>query len=354
MTELSTTIRRWLWSRARIVDGLQLALGLGLLWWILRSVAWTDFVAAASMLSAGSIALVVVASLLGMLCQFLTWHAFASAVADYRPGRIAEAELVVRFLNSLLPSRISGRSAAPLVLRHYTGASLADAAAVTTLHTCAYAVLYGLVTILAVVPLAGRLPREILLLVTLAGGAYLAVGGFLLLAGFLPEPILGIANRVGDAGSALPVLGDAVARLFDAVDRTVRTTTEQFRALATRDRSLVAFAIGWFGTPLLFPAVRFWILLSALGHQFEPVTALPLVLLAAYSVTVLPVTPAGVGVTEATAVAVFVALGVPNGVAVPAVLLDRVLGVYLPALAGWYPLATADVDWSLPDDWRGL
>jgi uncharacterized protein (TIRG00374 family) len=57
---------------------------------------------------------------------------------------------------------------------------------------------------------------------------------------------------------------------------------------------------------------------------------------------VLPVTPGGVGVAEAAATAVLVGLGVPGSAAVGVVVLDRAVGVYLPALLGWLPATRFD------------
>jgi hypothetical protein len=53
--------------------------------------------------------------------------------------------------------------------------------------------------------------------------------------------------------------------------------------------------------------------------------------------------PGGVGVAEASATLVLVSLGVGEGAAAAVILLDRVLGVYLPALLGWVPAARVDL-----------
>jgi uncharacterized protein (TIRG00374 family) len=79
------------------------------------------------------------------------------------------------------------------------------------------------------------------------------------------------------------------------------------------------------------------------GVTVQPAILLPLYLVTAYSVTLLPLTPGGIGVTEATATAVFVSLDVPSAVIIPVIFLDRFLGVYLPALVGWYPSLDMDL-----------
>ncbi|QLH81356.1 hypothetical protein [Halosimplex pelagicum] len=66
-------------------------------------------------------------------------------------------------------------------------------------------------------------------------------------------------------------------------------------------------------------------------------------LVTAYSVTVLPLTPGGVGVTVVSATAVLLALGVAPELAPVVVLVDRTFGVYLPAVIGWLPAANVDL-----------
>jgi hypothetical protein len=96
-------------------------------------------------------------------------------------------------------------------------------------------------------------------------------------------------------------------------------------------------------TLVLTPGLRTVLLLGAVDATVTPVWLVPVALVVAYSVTVLPVTPGGVGVSEVSATLVFVALGVPTEAAVVVVLLDRVVGVYFPALLGWFPAARVDL-----------
>ncbi len=67
------------------------------------------------------------------------------------------------------------------------------------------------------------------------------------------------------------------------------------------------YAVGWAVDLVLAPGVRVGLLLGSFGVAFEPLVALPLYLLVAYTVTLLPLTPGGIGIAEATATAVFVA-----------------------------------------------
>jgi uncharacterized membrane protein YbhN (UPF0104 family) len=55
-------------------------------------------------------------------------------------------------------------------------------------------------------------------------------------------------------------------------------------------------------------------------------------------------------VAEVSALYVFVALGVPEAAIVSAILIDRFLGVYLPALVGWVPMMNVDLGRLLQDE----
>jgi uncharacterized protein (TIRG00374 family) len=94
---------------------------------------------------------------------------------------------------------------------------------------------------------------------------------------------------------------------------------------------------------MVFPALRVWLLLTALSGEFSPVVLLPVVLVLAYSVTVLPLTPGGVGVAEASATLVLTQLGVGAELAAAVILVDRSFGVYLPALLGAVPMGQLDL-----------
>jgi uncharacterized protein (TIRG00374 family) len=78
-----------------------------------------------------------------------------------------------------------------------------------------------------------------------------------------------------------------------------------------------------------------WVIINAFGVA-SPLVFFPLYMIVSYSVTILPLTPGGVGVAEASATLVLGALGFPLEILVPAILLDRTVGVYLPAVLGWY------------------
>lgn len=332
-------------SRRAALKTLQYAIGVGLLWWLVRTIQWGSLLETAARLSTWSLIVVLAASLAGMVAQFGTWHALAAPVSRYPISRIVQVDLVIRFVNSLLPSRVSGRSLAPIAVRHYLGASWADATAVAMVHTGLYALCYALVTVVGILVGRGLFPTRLLALLTLAGLLYLGTGALIVLAGIAPEPLLRVLGGIQSVGERVPVIGGKVAGWLDSLDGLVRNASSSFGRLVSAPLPVTGFVVGWIGAVVLFPSIRFGVLLSAFGLEFEPLILLPVYLITAYSVTVLPITPAGLGITEATATAVFVALGLSPEVAVATVLIDRLVGVYMPALAGWYPFVRTDL-WS--------
>lgn len=332
-------------TRRIAIGGLQYGIGLAALAWLLGQVEVSRLADLLAAVEAATVVGLVVATAVGLVARFYTWHVLIDRVQRADLAAAAGIDLVVNFVNQLLPSRLSGRAAAPLVLRGRTGMGYSEAVAVAGVHTGLYAVLYG-AGALAGLGLAlgsGRLSAGLAALLALTTGLYLAAGAFVLLAGTK----MGVADRaVGALGGAigrLPAVGNRLAAPVRSLPEFTAESAGWFRALTTDPRVLLPYAAAFAVALLVAPGVRVWLLLEGFGAGFSPALALPLYLLVAYSVTLLPITPGGIGISEATATAVFVALGVPAATIVPVVFVDRFLGVYLPALAGWYPSVRLDV-----------
>lgn len=332
-------------ARQVAITAVQYAIALLALAWLVSQVELQTVWARLTSLAAPTVAVVLGVSLLGALAQFATWQTVLSPMGTVRFRTAASISVVVNFVNQLLPSRLSGRLAAPFVIRSKTGLSYADAAAVSGVHTGIYAVLYGGASTLGLLAIGLiEVPRLGLLgLLGISTLLYFVAGGTVLLAGSnlaILDPVVGWLGR---AASHLPAVGDTLAeRIHGLTDFTAASTTA-FRALAVDGGVWLRYGLAWAVVLLVVPAIRVWVMLTAFGVAFEPAALLPLYLVTAYSVTLLPLTPGGVGVTEATATAVFVSLGVPSAAIVPIVFVDRLFGIYLPAVIGWYPAARLDL-----------
>lgn len=321
---------------------LQYAVGVGLLAWLLATV---DLGAVASLLSrldARTVAALLAVTVTGLGARFYTWHAVIDPLEPVRYRAAASVDLIVLFVNQLLPSRITGRVAAPFVVVAETGASRADAAAAAGVHTGMYAVYYGAVSLVGLALAADRLRTGLVVVLALSTGLYIGAGAVVLLAGTFPAPLERLVAWAARLARPIPVVGERVGAVERRLSEFVAASTASFGELTAAPGVWARYAVGWSGSVVLAPGIRIWLLLSGFGVVFQPAPLLALYLVTAYSVTLLPLTPGGIGVTEATATAVFVALGVPAGAAVPVVVLDRFLGVYLPALVGWYPSVRLD------------
>lgn len=315
----------------------QYAIALAALAWALSQTDPAEVATLFAGLDAVTIGALLAVTVAGLLARFYTWQATVRPIEHMDLRTAGSVDLVVNFVNQLLPSRLTGRLAAPFVLRSKLGLSYADATAVLGIHTALYALLYGAVALGGFALAVRRLPIGLALLLALSIGLYIAAGVSVLAVGTNLKRFDWLVSGTTRLVGRLPRIGDSLAeRANDAVTFT-SDSRDGFRRLAGDSGVWGRYAVGWLGAMVLAPGMRVWLLLAAFGVSFEPVALLPIYLVMAYSVTLLPLTPGGFGVTEATTTAVFVALGVPSAAIVPVVFADRFLGVYLPALAGWYP-----------------
>lgn len=332
----------------------QYTVGILALVWVVTQVKWSEAFALLSDLSYTVLFIVIGITVLQVLCQFSTWHVLINRFARTSFKTAASVKLTVTFINQLFPSRLSGRAAAPVVLKNQAGLCYADAVAVSGVHTGLYAVLYGLISLLGVLFLAvtDLLTVSLVGLLLLSTGLYLLAGLLVLIAGTNMHVMNRFVAIVDHLALRIPgtTIGSRLSALIHRVPDFTEDSAESFRSVVGSWAVLGGYALGWIGAQLIGPGVRVWILLTALGAGagIDPVL-FPFYLVAAYSVTLLPLTPGGIGVTEAAASAVFIALGVPSEIIVPVIFIDRFLGVYLPALGGWYPSMQLDLSTKSPD-----
>ena len=329
------------WRRVAL-SALQWVVAVGAFWYVARGVDWSTALAELATLDAVVVLGVLAITAAEFGSRFAMWYGLLNGLAPTDLRTTASVDLVIKFVNHVVPSKASGHSVAPLVVRHYTDADWSEAISVAGLNTGLYAALYGAVALAGLALFAGRVGGGWLVVILLSTAAYLAAGGLVLLAGRRMDAAGRLASRLGGLLGRIPRVGDRLAGVAGALPSFTADSAGVFRRLSATPSVVGTYALGWVGTLMVFPGLRVWLLLTALGGEFSPAVLLPVVLVTAYSVTVLPLTPGGVGVAEASATAVLVALGVAPALAPVVVLLDRTLGVYLPALVGWLPAANLD------------
>jgi uncharacterized protein (TIRG00374 family) len=252
-------------------------------------------------------------------------------------------DLITKYVNYLTPSRAVGVMVTPLLFRHYTDHDWTEAITVAGFQMGLYALLYGTVVLVGLVILYRQLPAALLILVVLSALLYFFVAASITVGGSQLTTFVSLGNRAVAAVSFSKYARKLTSIVRSQIPSFSSDSTEIFRRIATDPSAVFQYSAAWVSTILVLRSIRVWLLLVAFGVDFQPLVLLPVVLVTAYSVTVLPLTPGGIGVAEASATIVLVALGVPNDVAVPVVFLDRFLGVYLTVLIAWYPMLDVDL-----------
>ena len=336
--------------RRRLARGLlsvlQWVLALGAFWYVARDVDWAATAGSLADVSAVVVVAILAVTAVEFCSRFTMWYVLVNGVTGATLATTARVDLVIKFVNHRLPSKASGHSVAPLVLRHYTEVEWTDAVSLAGVNTGLYAALYGTTALVGLAyfgALTGRLASGWLVVVALSTGVYVVAAVLVLLAGRRMDVAGRLVGRLETALEGVPRVGARLADLAGAVPSFTDESATVFRDLSARPGVVVPYALGWVGNLVVCPGLRVLLVLSALGGGFSPELLLGVALVMAYSVTVLPLTPGGVGVAEASATAVLVGLGVPAELAAVAVLLDRTLGVYLPAILGWIPAARLDL-----------
>jgi uncharacterized protein (TIRG00374 family) len=329
--------------RKRLITAVQWGITLLAFWYVARGVSWRETLD----LLAGVDPLILLAvagiTVLEFGARFSQWWVLLNAITPTPLVTVVRIDLVIKFINHIIPSKVSGHSIAPLVVRHYTDSEWSDAVTVSGLKTGLYATLYGLVALAGLGLFVTRLPSGLALVILLSTGLYAVVGILVLLAGRRLELAGSLFAWLEGVFARIPRIGSRLAGLVGKLPSFTEESAARFRDLSSRPSVVLPYALGWAGTLMVFPGARVALLLTGLSGSFTPLYLLPVVLVMAYSVTVLPLTPGGVGVAEASATLVFVSLGVSEELAIAVVLVDRVFGVYLPALLGAVPMADLDL-----------
>jgi len=325
------------------VSALQWGVMLIAVWYVARGVSWRETLGLLAGVEPWILLAVGGVTLLQFCAQFGQWWTLVNAVERTPLSTIVRLDLVIKFINHVIPSKMSGHSIAPLVLRHYTDLEWSDAVSVSGLKTGLYATLYGLFALAGLAVFVTRLTGGLTLVILLSTGLYVTVGVLVLLAGRRLDLAGALFSWLEGAVTAVPRVGGRLATLVGKLPSFTEDSAARFRDLSSRPSVVGLYALAWAGTLVVFPGFRVALVLTGLGGSFGPLVLLPLVLVMAYSVTILPLTPGGVGVAEASATFVFVSLGVSEELAVAVVLVDRVFGVYLPALVGAVPMGDLDL-----------
>lgn len=163
---------------------------------------------------------------------------------------------------------------------------------------------------------------------------------------YVAAALLGLLALFGTAGLfyAFTKGEESVVRVVRAIGRRIpRVGADRLERLLRQagdsvsyvagNRGLLSRAVVWASLNWLLDAASLWSCLAALGHIVDPVE-----LFAAYGIAnvlaVIPVTPGGLGIVEASCASLIVSFGVPRNVATLGVLGWRLANFWLPIPLG--------------------
>src|SRR5215218_8419446 len=176
------------------------------------------------------------------------------------------------------------------------------------------------------------------LLVSILGGAYnplyatAALVGVVLLGGFSAVVVLLMRGEQGAAGVMRTVARRVPLLDEESVHRFVLRLASRLQTLVA-DRRRLARGLLWDLAFWLCSAASLWVFLAAFGYR-AGVDGLIVAFGLAYVLAAIPITPAGLGVVEATMIALLTFFGADRGTATLGVVSYRLINFWLPIPLG--------------------
>lgn len=240
-------------------------------------------------------------------------------------GDMARIELASTAVSHTVPGGTAAGTALGFRLLTKAGVGSADAGFAVATRGLGSAVVLNVLLWLALVisiPAEGFDP----LYSAAAGLGVMLLGGF----GALVVLLMRHEQRTSDVVEAIvrriPLL-DA-----DRAPAVVEHLADRLRSLASQP-GVLGRAIGWSAAYWLGSAASLWIFLAAFGHRADPVSMMVAFGLANV-LAVIPITPRGLGVVEATLIPLLVGFGAARTEATIGVLAWRFVSFWLPIPAG--------------------
>ncbi|MCQ1956585.1 flippase-like domain-containing protein [Arthrobacter sp. zg-Y826] len=271
--------------------------------------------------------------LVGALCLEVTsWLSYSALTRVVLPGTsrpsyftLVRIDLCDTAINHVVPGGGTTSAAARFRLLTLSGSPPQDALSAATIQVLGANLVLGALFGIGLLSMLGQVN---------VSGYYAAAGAVVLALFVLVVVLLTVLNRhlagavrvVRSVAGAVPLMHPDSAEKFV---RTVAGETQMFRAQPRRLLAGVALAaLRW-----LLDAACLWVLVAAFGHVLGPGE-----LLVAYSlaglVSMVPLTPGGVGLVEGLLVPTLTGFGAPSHVAVLGVLSWRILQFWLPIPVG--------------------
>jgi len=289
-------------------------------------------------LDLSTILLLVAMSVFGVLAMIYSWYALFITFRPVGFLDISDVVLVNYFVGQLVPSNVSALALMPLLTGIVTDVRTSVSTGVVAAHTALYAILYALVGGIGLLFVLPNLSISLRVVILLSVGMYAALAVMIVVFTYRYTMFSRLADRI------IPSLLGLDKRFGDRFEGFGNETRASIEAIFRNEATVFRFAIAWAIGMMFVPAVRFYLIMGASTNATVSALLFPLYIVTSYSITVIPITPGGIGVAELNATFVFTALGFSAEVVVAAVLIDRFLGIYLPSLLGGIRSLSFDIE----------
>ena len=232
------------------------------------------------------------------------------------------------FVN-ILPSRAGGLLGEPWGLYSFSRGKIDfnDALAFCLVITSAQNLRKIALTVVGLILFYRILPDYYAIMIMAAVALYAGYTAVIISAVLMSDKIVGLIEKYGR------LVPKKVVVFVLSLCQVGRQTAAGIKRFLCRGIRVVSVIMALLINNTLFESFRLWILLWAFGVDFDFLYLLLFPSLA-YSVTALPISLGGFGITEVSGLLVFKAFGLSPEIALAAVFLDRALSTYWTFLVG--------------------
>lgn len=294
-----------------------------LFWLLFKQIDVSEAASNVETIGAPIILLALSTGLVAFVPRAMMWNALLGPFCDVGIKDTIKIEASVTFINQSLPSRAPILFASPLLQERFLdNISIANGIGVTVVQVMYFAVYYSLFSLVGLLFFFEYLTGYVGIAILLSILAYVSIAILLWIS-------IHKSFRNGRLFLAsIPLVKRYVEKLINEVGQS-----KNYSKSILGGGFLLRYGVYWISVFIFIRGIRILLLFEGVNYDasLSMIFLLPTL---AYSVTILPISIGGLGIAELSATLVLAALGVPINIAASVVLLDRLLGSYLPNLLG--------------------
>lgn len=275
-----------------------------------------------------------VASFCGLFVILWIRNQVLNVIAKTPYGVMIKAYFAANYINSITPANLGGLLGEPWGFYSFSKGmiSFAQGLAFVILATTVQNIRRIILSIIGLILFYKMLPKEYISIILLAVLVYLSYTGVFLLAifqnhipSFFVKPFKAVLQKLSRG---------FVSKIFSARLKSLPENIRENFGLLITSKTVYAGLAALIITDVLLEGFRMWLLLLSFGVKFDFRLILIIPSLV-YSVTVLPVSIGGLGVSELSGIVVLQIFGISPEIALSVIFLDRFLFSYWGIVFGW-------------------